>query len=300
MLPRPIPSTSDWTKSYGAHRCAVLARRSGRTGPRGRPARGPAPRGRCARCAAGSRDRRARAPGGRSARRRGACGRARRRSTSRSNTTSTMIGASPSVGSSSRTSRGIGHQGPGDGELLGLAARQVAGRRRPAVGEHGEAVPRLVEAAAAVGTGVAVTPASCRFSPTVRSRKIRRCSGTSASPARTRRAGSAPVTSTPSRQHPPRRRADQPGDRVEQRRLAGAVGSDEGDELAGTDVDRHVVERDDGAVARGQPLDGAASGRDVRRAEGLGERRRAVLDGEDDDVLLRARRWCRRTSPSPS
>ena len=45
--------------------------------------------------------------------------------------------------------------------------------------------------------GRAVTPASWRFSPTVRSRKIRRCSGTRAIPARTSLAGSAPVTSRP-------------------------------------------------------------------------------------------------------
>ena len=56
-------------------------------------------------------------------------------------------------------------------------------------------------------------------------------------------------------QDPPGRRAEQPGDRAEQRRLAGAVGSDEGDELARADVERDAVERDDGAVARRQPLD---------------------------------------------
>ncbi len=77
----------------------------------------------------------------------------------------------------------LAHQRPGDGELLGLAAGQVAGGGVPPAGEHVEAGAGLVEPAAAFAPARTVTPASWRFSPTVRSRKIRRCSGTRASPA---------------------------------------------------------------------------------------------------------------------
>ena len=54
----------------------------------------------------------------------------------------------------------------------------------------------------------------------------------------------------------PRLRLHEPGDRIEQRRLAGAVRAEQSDDLAGLDRDRHVVERGDPAEPHGEPLRG--------------------------------------------
>ena len=126
-------------------------RRSGRTGPRGRRARGRGPRRRCGRCAA-------RSP-------RSAISRARRAFCS---TTSTVpppcaqldeqvehdVDHAPAPGRASarRAARCAARSSaPGHGELLGLAAGQVAGGGVPPVVEHGEAGAGLVEPPAAFG-----------------------------------------------------------------------------------------------------------------------------------------------------
>src|SRR5690349_8152199 len=46
-------------------------------------------------------------------------------------------------------------------------------------------------------------------------------------------------------------RADDAGDAVEQRGLAGAVGADQAEDLSAVQVERHSVERDDSAEAHG-------------------------------------------------
>ena len=50
-------------------------------------------------------------------------------------------------------------------------------------------------------------------------------------------------------------RLDHPGDQVEQRRFAGAVGADDGAHLAFLDPHRHMVDRDEAAEAAGQLIE---------------------------------------------
>ena len=65
--------------------------------------------------------------------------------------------------------------------------------------------------------------------------------------------------------------AEQARDGSQQRRLAGAVGADDGDQLAGIDGDRDVVEHFEAVVCRSQPSHAKAAGRwgRVLRCPGL-------------------------------
>ena len=138
-----------------------------------------------------------------------------------------------------------------------------------------------------------VQPASRRFSSTVRSLKSRRCSGTSARPARTsaRRLGAGDVGAFEA--HAARGRPQQAGHGVQQRRLTGAVGADDCNQFARVHRERRIVQCRDGAVARGDLIDlehelsrPAGSAGNVRGSHSLDECRLTVFDGQDDDVLL--------------
>jgi hypothetical protein len=65
-------------------------------------------------------------------------------------------------------------------------------------------------------------------------------------------------------QHAARIRLLQPGDHPQDRRLAGAAGAEEGEELAGMDIERDIVGRNGGAEALVQGVeaqDGLGHGR---------------------------------------
>ena len=211
-----------------------------------------------------------------------------RSSTSRSKMMSTRVGASPSVGSSSSNRRGVAHQRSGDRQLLRLATRQVAGGRRPPVGEDAEQLSDLIETPPAVGLRrcdpcepevlldgqVAEDPPPFRHHHHAHPRACRRV---------------APGDVVAVEANGAARRSEQSGDRVQQRRLAGAVGTDEGDDLTRVDTERHGVQRRDRAVTRGETIDLArVTARGCTWSERCLEGRLAAGDGDDRGVLLRA------------
>ena len=185
----------------------------------------------------------------------------------------------------------VAHQRPGHGELLGLAARQVAGR------------------ACTTGRRAPGTAARASSSRRRRSAGARRDAGQLQVLADGQVAEDPPVLGH--ERQPGAHEAGRLGagdvDAVEQHAPAGRAGAarrpcsssvvlpaplgpTRATSSPASTCERHVVEGDDGAVARRQPLDASIESgqrRDVRRAERLGERRLAVVDGEDDDVLLR-------------
>ena len=82
--------------------------------------------------------------------------------------------------------------------------------------------------------------------------------------------------SLPSNVTVPCARLEQPGDRLQGRRLAGAVGADQRDDLAAADLERHALQRVDVAVVgvdvleledrlAGPPASGGAPARERRR-----------------------------------
>ena len=90
-------------------------------------------------------------------------------------------------------------------------------------------------------------------------------------------------------------------DRHHQRRLAGAVGADQGDDLALVDLEVDAAERDDLAVVGADAADGEERARLIRRDLLLDGRDLLVLDAEigGDDarvVAHEARRRRRRSS----
>ena len=93
--------------------------------------------------------------------------------------------------------------------------------------------------------------------------KMRRPSGTWATPRRTISCVGSWVMSSPSSLIVPGARARAAADRHQQGRLAGAVGADQGHDLALADVEVDAVQRLDGAVEGGDAphlKHGAASG----------------------------------------
>ena len=76
------------------------------------------------------------------------------------------------------------------------------------------------------------------------------------SPRRARRCAGSLVMSTPPSSSRPPSAGVKPGDDVEQGGLAGAVGADDAEDLAGRDRDRHVVDRPDAAEAAAEPVGG--------------------------------------------
>ena len=74
-------------------------------------------------------------------------------------------------------------------------------------------------------------------------------------PRQTRRAGSSSEMSSPSKMMRPEVCCQKAADQVEERGLAGAVGTDDGAQLAGLDRHRHVVDGDQAAELLGDVLD---------------------------------------------
>ena len=140
----------------------------------------------------------------------------------------TIEGWMPSVGSSSSSSAGPRGQRPGDGELLLLAAREVAARAVPEVAQRREQGDRLVHRVGrAPARGPGPRPAgSRRRSDPERSRApAARRRGLPGRAGRTdRRVRSVAVEGDPAAA-----RRDQAGEAAQQRGLAGAVAAEHGE-----------------------------------------------------------------------
>ena len=135
------------------------------------------------------------------------------------------------------------------------ARSRAPAARRPTAGP-----PSACAAARAAGTcrppwTASTVPAAggsaptSRFSSTDRLGKIRRPSGTRAMPRATRWWAGTPSSDRPSKRMSPAGDGHRAGDRLQQRRLAGAVGADDGDGSPGADGDRDVEQRLEVAVA---------------------------------------------------
>ena len=153
----------------------------------------------------------------------------------------------------------LGRERAGDLEPLQRAIRHRAGWP---VGERAEADEReqfLGLWRASRGSAAAPTAArtdaaadcarSCRWRPTitfsaaVMRKKICRFWNVRDSPRRASRCGASPVTSSPPKRDAPARGRVDAGNDVEQRGLAGAVRSDDGEDLARLDCERHARDR---------------------------------------------------------
>ena len=142
------------------------------------------------------------------------------------------------------------HQRARDRDHLLLAAGQRSRRRVELLGERRETARRRaratrLERAARVGDG------SCRasrFSRTVMPVNRRRPSGTIAMPCCAEAMRGRRVRSRPSNDIVPDADRMHAGDGVDERGLARAVGTDDADELARGRRQRHVAQRDGGAV----------------------------------------------------
>ena len=129
------------------------------------------------------------------------------------------------------------HQRAADRKHLLLAAAHRAGGLVEPLGQAREQREHMVEAASLRrrARGAANAP-SRRFSRTVSSPNNARPSGTSARPASTMRCGRMAEMSMPRNCDAAAGfLADHPGQRFQERRLAGAIGSDDHDDLAGRD-----------------------------------------------------------------
>ncbi len=163
----------------------------------------------------------------------------------------TTIGARPSDGSSSRSDARLRHQRPADREHLLLAAGERARRlAQPLLqareqGEDPLEIGRDAAVPARVGAHLEVLG-------TVRFAKTLRPSGTMDEAARARAGASGWRVGSPSNRTSPARARTRPGDRAQRRRLAGAVGADQGHDLALGQRQRHALERVDGAVGHRQ------------------------------------------------
>ena len=170
---------------------------------------------------------------------------------------------------SSRTAahdrREVGHLGLGQpgGRLVhqheatapsrALAQRRAAARRRERASRAGRCwcAARLQQLAAARRRGRArraaraPTPsaATSTFSRTVRSRNERECWKVRARPARPQAVRAPARDVTPVELDRTGRGPVEPGDQVDERRLAGAVRPDQADDLVSVQLDRDVVER---------------------------------------------------------
>ena len=85
-------------------------------------------------------------------------------------------------------------------------------------------------------------------------------------PARARRSTDHLSIAAPSKHDRPARRRGEPGDDVEDRRLAGAVRADEPDDLTGLDREAHAVDREDAAEMDDEVGHGERGGRPAGRA----------------------------------
>ena len=143
-----------------------------------------------------------------------------------SKTRSTMLRRRARATARRASAAAAGEQRPGDRQLLLLAARELAGRASwYARAGPGSARARARRPRRPRRDRWRGTAPRRRFSATVSVAKIWRPSGTSATPRRTIALGRlADERCAPSKRDRPAGRADEPGDRRERRRLAGAVG----------------------------------------------------------------------------
>ena len=145
---------------------------------------------------------------------------------------STSLGESPAEGSSSISTRGSDHQRAGDRQHLPLAAREPARRQAllpREVGEERVHARRCARRRSRAGR----MPARAADSPsTIMLAKTFSVCGTKARPWRTISCAGRPVMSAPSSCTVPADDRHQPGDGLDQRRLAGAVRPEDGDDLA--------------------------------------------------------------------
>ena len=156
-------------------------------------------------------------------------------------------------------------QGPGHADELALAVRQVA---RQAVGARRRARARRApgrRAAPSVRRSASGrrrssrneyhrgrSAATSRLSRTLRSSNSSSDWNVRDSPRWARRSADSSLSSMPSKLDRPARHGGEAGDGVDERRLAGAVRSDQPDELAGLDVEVDAVVGGQAAVADGQ------------------------------------------------
>ena len=119
---------------------------------------------------------------------------------------------------------------------------------------------RPARESAASATHDGRSAATARFSRTVRSSNSSVLCQVRASPRRARACGGRPRRRRPSSSTRPVA-ADEAGDRVDEGRLAGAVGPDQPDELALADLEVDVVEGVHAAEAHGQPGGRSSDGR---------------------------------------
>ena len=140
------------------------------------------------------------------------------------------------------------------------AARRAGGRGRPRARTRASPLARADRGAASTGPDEVRRVGAerrggrspvCRFSRTVMLSKSSRLWNERPSPARLRARADRRASDRPSRRIVPVARCEA-GDRVDQGRLAGAVGADQTDDLAGCDRQGHAVERDDAAVAHAE------------------------------------------------
>ena len=146
-------------------------------------------------------------------------------------------------------------QRAGDGDELALALGQLARRRlgerlereqlERLVDRVGDSATRLVNMSLSVVSNDGWWAATVRFSRTVRSSNSSIACHVRARPRRARACGLSSVMSAPSSVGRAAVRHE-PGDGVDERRLAGAVRADQPDQLAGLDVE---VDVDDGVHA---------------------------------------------------
>ena len=130
-----------------------------------------------------------------------------------------------------------------------------------------------------------------RFSSTVRLGKIRRPSGTSAMPSRTRRCGGNAGERPPVEADRRPSRPAQAGDRLEQRRLAGAVGADDGDASRPPRPRRDAEQRLEVAVAgieRARPRAAASCASSSRRGRRCAPRSEAITSCGSPSISLPA------------
>ena len=113
------------------------------------------------------------------------------------------------------------------------------------------------------------------------SAKIRRPSGTSAMPARAMSSGAPAAQRAPAQPNVPAGDRRDAHDRVQRRRLAGAVRADQADDLARRDLERKAAHRVHAAVADVEIVDDEAV---TLLGSFLGHRRLAEVGGSDVEV----------------
>ena len=199
------------------------------------------------------------------------------RSVTTSMSPSMTAGASPRLSSSMMSMPGVVDERAGQGEHLLLAAGERAGGLGAAGLEDGEAIED--PAAGRVDPGLVLAERPHRDAERLVDGELREgavaAGDVDDAPRRAGPAGPAPVTSSPSISTRPRGHGLDAGDRAEERRLAGAVGAEQRDRLAGV-APRWRRRRGRGACRRrrgrrrrgtagGSGHDGTPTGRGGRR-----------------------------------